>query len=222
MLISKSIGGEPTEPKYFWNIFEVRSQIFISPFFMLLMTSHLQRGIDPHVDDPDHCHNHSEVPDKDEDWPTIESVIGFRNGARQRLLSLYEDVASGKRALSRNIARTLVMTYEHEGFHVEVRILTSFTTAMSLMPTPIPDYPVHADPESRLRYPPTTWVYPSRVVPPRRTMGFYAPTYVFYCLHPEVNGDARPSGFRGRRQGRLERDFDAQPRCSWTYVWVGQ
>jgi hypothetical protein len=36
MLISKSIGGEPTEPKYFWNIFE--------------------RGIDPHVDDPDHCH----------------------------------------------------------------------------------------------------------------------------------------------------------------------
>jgi len=36
MLISKSIGGEPSQPKYFWNIFE--------------------RGIDPHVDDPDHCH----------------------------------------------------------------------------------------------------------------------------------------------------------------------
>ena len=36
MLLSKSIGGGPTEPKYFWNIFE--------------------RGIDPHVDDPDHCH----------------------------------------------------------------------------------------------------------------------------------------------------------------------
>lgn len=24
MLISKAVGGEPTEPKYFWNIFEVR------------------------------------------------------------------------------------------------------------------------------------------------------------------------------------------------------
>jgi hypothetical protein len=36
MLLSKSIGGSPSEPAYFWNIFE--------------------RGIDPHVDDPTHCH----------------------------------------------------------------------------------------------------------------------------------------------------------------------
>ncbi|KAF9564800.1 DUF323 domain-containing protein [Agrocybe pediades] len=99
MLICKAIGGEPTEPKYFWNIFE--------------------RGIDPHVDDPDHCHNHSEVPEKDEDWPTLETIVQFRNGVRARLQRLYEDIEAGRRPLTRNIARTLVMTHEHEGFHVE-------------------------------------------------------------------------------------------------------
>ncbi|KAF9268739.1 hypothetical protein L218DRAFT_970017 [Marasmius fiardii PR-910] len=99
MLLSKAIGGEPTEPKHFWNIFE--------------------RGIDPHVDDPDHCHNHSEVPERDEDWPTLENVFKFRNGVRARLGRLYDDLSGGRRELTRNIARTLVMTHEHEGFHVE-------------------------------------------------------------------------------------------------------
>ncbi|KAF7375903.1 hypothetical protein MSAN_00004700 [Mycena sanguinolenta] len=99
MLLSKAIGGAPTEPAYFWKIFE--------------------RGIDPHVDDPDHCHNHSEVPEADEDWPTLDTIMSFRTGVRARLLQLYEDLSSGKRSLTRNIARTLVMTMEHEGFHIE-------------------------------------------------------------------------------------------------------
>ncbi|EKM80751.1 hypothetical protein AGABI1DRAFT_112491 [Agaricus bisporus var. burnettii JB137-S8] len=99
MLLHKSIGGGPSEPAYFWKIFE--------------------RGIDPHVDDPDHCHNHSEVPEKDEDWPTIETIITFRDNVRRRLKNLYGDLETGKRVLTRNIARTLVMTYEHEGWHIE-------------------------------------------------------------------------------------------------------
>lgn len=99
MLLSKAIGGPPTEPACFWSIFE--------------------RGIDPHVDDPDHCHNHSEVPEADEDWPSLENVILFRDRVRKRLLALYDELRSGKRSLTRNIARTLVMTHEHEGFHVE-------------------------------------------------------------------------------------------------------
>ncbi|KAJ7287326.1 C-type lectin protein [Mycena rebaudengoi] len=99
MLLSRAVGGGPTEPKYFWDIFE--------------------RGIDPHVDDPDHCHNHSAVPECDEDWPNLEQILAFRTGVRERLLRLYEDITNGKRPLTRNIARTLVMTHEHEGFHVE-------------------------------------------------------------------------------------------------------
>jgi L-histidine Nalpha-methyltransferase / hercynylcysteine S-oxide synthase len=38
-------------------------------------------------------------------------------------MRLYDDLSSGKQVLTRNIARTLVMTLEHEGFHIEVRSL---------------------------------------------------------------------------------------------------
>lgn len=55
MLLSKAIGGSPTEPKYFWNIFEVRTKS-VCPLLWETNTRHMQRGIDPHVDDPDHCH----------------------------------------------------------------------------------------------------------------------------------------------------------------------
>ncbi|KAL1750928.1 C-type lectin protein [Schizophyllum commune] len=99
MLLNKAVGGGPSEPAYFWNVFE--------------------RGIDPHVDDPEHCHNHSEVPTRDEDWPTLETIIAFRDRVRARLLRLYADLRAGRVKLSRNIARTLAYTLEHEGFHVE-------------------------------------------------------------------------------------------------------
>ncbi|KAL1696034.1 C-type lectin protein [Schizophyllum commune] len=89
----------PSEPAYFWSVFE--------------------RGIDPHVDDPEHCHNHSEVPTRDEDWPTLETIIAFRDRVRARLMRLYTDLRAGRVKLSRNIARTLAYTLEHEGFHVE-------------------------------------------------------------------------------------------------------
>ncbi|KAF8629899.1 hypothetical protein AX15_003254 [Amanita polypyramis BW_CC] len=99
MLLSKAIGGGPSEPKHFWNIFE--------------------RGIDPHVDDPDHCHRHSEVPKNEEDWPALETILGFRDRVRARLIKLYNELETGRRPLTRNLARTLVMTLEHEGFHIE-------------------------------------------------------------------------------------------------------
>ncbi|EIW80138.1 hypothetical protein CONPUDRAFT_57841 [Coniophora puteana RWD-64-598 SS2] len=99
MLLSKALDEPNTEPKNFTQIFE--------------------RGIDPHVDDPDRCHRHSEVPVNDEDWPTLATVLDFRTRVRQRLLALYADVAAGRRQLSRHIARMLCMTLEHEGWHVE-------------------------------------------------------------------------------------------------------
>jgi hypothetical protein len=65
--------------------------------------------------------NHSDVPEKDEDWPSLTSILAFRGRVRQRLSDLYADIESGNRTLTRNLARTLVMTLEHEGFHIEVR-----------------------------------------------------------------------------------------------------
>ena len=67
--------------------------------------------------------NHSEVPTRDEDWPTLETIIAFRDRVRARLMRLYADLRAGRVKLSRNIARTLCYTLEHEGFHVEVSCL---------------------------------------------------------------------------------------------------
>ncbi|KDQ55037.1 hypothetical protein JAAARDRAFT_37574 [Jaapia argillacea MUCL 33604] len=99
MLLSKTLNEPHTEPAYFTKIFE--------------------RGIDPHVDDPDHCHNHSEVPEKDEDWPSLATILEYRDRVRARLLRLFDDINTGKRQINRRIARTIVLTLEHEAFHVE-------------------------------------------------------------------------------------------------------
>ena len=82
---------------------------------------------------------HSEVPEEDSEWPTLEEILDFRDKwlfqwlvrcndiwlsllrrVRQRLLDLYSDFSSGRRHMDRRTARVLFMTYEHEGFHAEV------------------------------------------------------------------------------------------------------
>ncbi|KAI0059578.1 DUF323 domain-containing protein [Artomyces pyxidatus] len=78
-----------------------------------------ERGIDPNVDDPTECHPHSEVPQKDEDWPSLTSIMEFQSRVRQRLRNLYDEIESGKRPLTRKMARVLFLTLEHEGFHAE-------------------------------------------------------------------------------------------------------
>ncbi|TDL22187.1 DUF323 domain-containing protein [Rickenella mellea] len=78
-----------------------------------------ERGIDPHVDDPTKCHPHSEVPQREEDWPTLEQILDFRDRVRVRLAKLYNEIASGQRQMTRKIGRVLFMTLEHEGWHIE-------------------------------------------------------------------------------------------------------
>ncbi|KAG1842992.1 C-type lectin protein [Suillus subalutaceus] len=78
-----------------------------------------KRGIDPNVDDPTQCHPHSVVPTKDDDWPSLHSILAFQIRVRERLRKIYSDIAEGKISLTRKVARVLFMTFEHEGFHVE-------------------------------------------------------------------------------------------------------
>lgn len=78
-----------------------------------------ERGIDPNVDDPTKCHDHSEVPQTEEGWPSLDSILSFRLRVRKRLLKLYADISSGKRLMTRSVARVLSMTYEHESMHLE-------------------------------------------------------------------------------------------------------
>ncbi|KAF8843379.1 DUF323 domain-containing protein [Paxillus ammoniavirescens] len=78
-----------------------------------------KRGIDPNVGDPTQCHAHSKVPQKEEDWPSLSSIISFQARVRERIVKLYEDTSAGKIQLTRKVARVLFMTLEHEGLHAE-------------------------------------------------------------------------------------------------------
>ncbi|KAH9080323.1 DUF323 domain-containing protein [Lactarius deliciosus] len=97
--LSRLLGEPHTEPEYFKNIFE--------------------RGIDPNVDDPTECHPHSEVPQKEEDWPSFASILEFQKRVRARLANLFAELESGRRPLTRKVARVLFMGLEHEGLHAE-------------------------------------------------------------------------------------------------------
>lgn len=59
------------------------------------------------------------MPTKDEDWPTIDSILEFRKTVRARLLKVYDDIDSGKLTLNRKVGRVLFMTFEHEALHAE-------------------------------------------------------------------------------------------------------
>lgn len=72
------------------------------------------------MDDPDQCHDHSEVPVHEEDWPKLQEIIEYRDRVRQRLNKVY---TSGKlreeSEKSRRLGRVLSMVFEHEGMHLE-------------------------------------------------------------------------------------------------------
>ncbi|KAI1792532.1 C-type lectin protein [Ganoderma leucocontextum] len=100
ILLSRLIKATPVGPRSYLTTFE--------------------RGIDPIVDDPEHCHHHSEVPEKDEDWPVIEDVLAYRDEVRARVIKrILGELESGERTLTRRLARTLMMVHEHDGFHIE-------------------------------------------------------------------------------------------------------
>ena len=102
ILLSRALGDKPVGPRSYLTTFE--------------------RGIDPSVDDPEQCHRHSEVPEKDEDWPALDEVIAYRDEVRAKVIDrIYAELESGERALTRRLARTLMMVHEHDGFHIEVR-----------------------------------------------------------------------------------------------------
>jgi len=67
---------------------------------------------------------HSKVPEKDDEWPSLETILAFRDTVRTRLRSVYARLNSGELSKAgipvRKVQRVLWMTYEHEAFHAEV------------------------------------------------------------------------------------------------------
>ncbi|KAK4543547.1 hypothetical protein LTR36_005442 [Oleoguttula mirabilis] len=116
MKLTEATGGKPTEPSYFYQIFE--------------------RGIDPDVDDPEQCHGHSEIPDT---WPELDEILLFQRRVRQRVIDLYN---SGQAFEDKWTGRTMWLAFEHEVMHMETLLYMLLQSEWARAPAaaPKPDF----------------------------------------------------------------------------------
>ena len=88
---------------------------------------------------------HSEVPVKDEEWPSHNSILEFQDKVRARLMQLYDDIDAGRITLTRKVGRVLFITLEHEAMHTETLLYMLLQRAGSgSIPPPgfrIPNWP---------------------------------------------------------------------------------
>ncbi|KAI1081723.1 C-type lectin protein [Whalleya microplaca] len=114
--LTKTTKNPPTEPAFYGAIFE--------------------RGIDPDVDNPDICHQHSEIP---EEWPPVEEIIEYQDRVRDRLRSLY---SVGLENIPRNVGRAIWVGFEHEIMHMETLLYMMLQSDKTLPPphTARPDF----------------------------------------------------------------------------------
>ncbi|KAJ3222740.1 hypothetical protein HDU81_009622, partial [Chytriomyces hyalinus] len=94
--LSRCLAEPFTEPAYYTEIFE--------------------RGIDPDVQDPSICHQHSKVPDA---WPELGEVLEYAERCKQRIRAHLKVHEQGTRETGGALARVLWMNYEHYAMHLE-------------------------------------------------------------------------------------------------------
>ncbi|KAF5583029.1 TAD2-tRNA-specific adenosine deaminase 2 [Fusarium pseudocircinatum] len=114
--LTKTTGNAPTEPATYYSIFE--------------------RGIDPDVDNPEHCHTHSEIPDE---WPSVQEITTYQDRVRSRLQNLYKN---GQDKIPRDIGRAIWVGFEHELMHIETLLYMMLQSDRTLPPphTVQPDF----------------------------------------------------------------------------------
>jgi hypothetical protein len=118
--LTKTTGTAPTEPAAYATIFE--------------------RGIDPDVDNPERCHDHSEIPDE---WPPLADILAYQERVRERLASLYVAGKSGEESgIPRNVGRAIWLGFEHELMHLETLLYMLLQSDKTLPPphTGRPDF----------------------------------------------------------------------------------
>lgn len=86
-----------------------------------------ERGIDPDVDNPEHCHDHSTIPDE---WPPLEEILSFQNAVREKVATIYDG-----HDLPRDIGRALWIGFEHEIMHLETLLYMLLQSDKTLPPT---------------------------------------------------------------------------------------
>src|SRR5882672_12092806 len=97
-------------PAFAWN--HVGGGVLDQLPFNAAFDELFSRGIDPDVDDPTHCHDHPEVPDR---WPSLDEVLSYRDRVRTALLESVDAVAARADAhLMAREGRVFSMVIEHE------------------------------------------------------------------------------------------------------------
>jgi formylglycine-generating enzyme required for sulfatase activity len=102
----RATGAAPSEPAYYHQIFE--------------------RGIDPDVDDPSKCHDHSQLPDV---FPSLKDILQYRERVKERIIALYK---TERPYSDRCIGRALWIGFEHEGKSGSYRVQSQALTVTGL------------------------------------------------------------------------------------------
>lgn len=89
--LSRYLNEPLTEPSHFADLFE--------------------RGVDPDVDSQECTHWHSQVPQSDDGWPSLQEIAAYDERSRERVKKVYAD-NEGK--WTRRLGRVLQMAFEHE------------------------------------------------------------------------------------------------------------
>ncbi|KAK4140359.1 C-type lectin protein [Dichotomopilus funicola] len=95
-----------------------------------------ERGIDPDVDNPEKCHDHSPIPDE---WPAVEEIVAYQDRVRARVQGLYKD---GMDAIPRHVGRAIWVGFEHEAMHLETLLYMMLQSDKTLPPpgVAVPDF----------------------------------------------------------------------------------
>jgi ergothioneine biosynthesis protein EgtB len=102
-------------PAFAWN--RVCDGVLARPSLSPAYDELFSRGIDPDVDDPSHCHEHPEIPDR---WPALADVLAYRDRVRACVLESVDAVAERAPAhLMARGGRVFSMVIEHELMHQE-------------------------------------------------------------------------------------------------------
>ncbi|KAF2423652.1 hypothetical protein EJ08DRAFT_595743 [Tothia fuscella] len=111
-----------------------------------------ERGVDPDVDNPELCHDHSEIPDE---WPAVHDVLAFQDRVRAQLLGLYKSQMVESNAALR---RAVWLAFEHEAMHLETLLYMLVQSERTQPPkgTIRPDFEAMAA-EARAKSIPNEW-----------------------------------------------------------------
>ncbi|KAK5991381.1 Ergothioneine biosynthesis protein 1 [Cladobotryum mycophilum] len=138
--LTKTTGDCPTVPAYYHSIFE--------------------RGIDPDVDNPEKCHDHSEIPDE---WPSVEDIVAYQDRVRERLIALY---ANDQQMDKADVRRAIWLGFEHEILHLETLLYMLLQSDKTLPPpnTVRPDFEKLAQRAHDARVPNEWFDVPEQVI----------------------------------------------------------